>query len=257
MFLCAVSHVHSISKDTHVSLTVIFTVPEGKTAKDYTDKFYSASKAANKSVYYGFATNGNRLLSRQGYQNAEDFFVYIKEVVKGKLSAGLDDVTILVSGPKQELDKIRPKITRLPYEITFAVLDGDNLLLGSLPESTLDTHVTTLPEFTVPQGRMTEFNAVLEKFYSAARNGTKECLYYGFAVAGDKVWCREGYSGARGVFEHINDVRKPLNEALRIVGGGGLKLSLVGPASELNKLRPVFSPHNTIFWELDSMAYWK
>ena len=59
------------------------------------------------------------------------------------------------------------------------------------------------------------------------------------------------------MFEHINDVRKPWSEALRIVGGGGLKLSLVGPASELNKLRPVFSPHNTIFWELDSMAYWK
>jgi len=247
VFLCAVSHVHSISKDTHVSLSVIFTVPEGKTAKDYTDKFYSASKAANTSIYYGFATNGNKLMCRQGYHTAEDFFVYIKEVVRGKLNAGLEDVTILISGPKQELDKIRPKITRLPAEITFAELDGDNMVLGRLPESTLDTHVTAMPEFTVPQGRMAEFNAVLKKFYSVARNGTKECLYYGFAMAGDKVWCREGYSGAQGVLEHIEDIRKSLNEALRIVGGGGLKLSLVGPASELNKLRHVFSPHNTLF----------
>ena len=222
MFLCAVSHVHSISKDTHVSLTVIFTVPEGKTAKDYTDKFYSASKAANKSVYYGFATNGNRLLSRQGYQNAEDFFVYIKEVVKGKLSAGLEDVTFFVSGPKQELDKIRPKITRLPAEITFAELDGDNILLGSLPESTLDTHVTALPEFTVPQGRMEEFKSVMKKFYSAAKKGTKECLYYGFAVAGDKVWCREGYMSADGVKQHLKDVKEPLDQALKIVGEGSL-----------------------------------
>ena len=61
------------------------------------------------------------------------------------------------------------------------------------------------------------------------------------------------------MLEHISDVMKPLNKALRIVGGGGLKLSLMGPASELNKLRPAFSLHNTAtdFWELDSMAYWK
>ena len=133
------------------------------------------------------------------------------------------------------------------------------MVLGSLPESGPDTHVTVLPEFTVPQGRMTEFKAVLDKFYRAARKGTQECLYYGFAMAGDKVWCREGYTGGRGVLEHISDVMNPLNKALRIVGGAGLKLSLMGPASELNKLRPVFSLHNTAtdFWELDSMAYWK
>ena len=174
------------------------------------------------------------------------------------ISDGLEDVTILVSGPEQELDKIRPKITSLHTKVTFAELDGDNMVLGSLPESGPDTHVTVLPEFTVPQGRMTEFKAVLDKFYRAARKGTQECLYYGFAMAGDKVWCREGYTGGRGLLEHISDVMKPLNKALRIVGGGGLKISM-GPASELNKLRPVFSLHNTAtdFWELDSMAYWK
>ena len=100
MLICAVSHVHSISKDTHVSLSVTFTVPEGKTAKGYTDKFYAASRAANTSIYYGFATKGNKLMCRRGYHNAEGFFVYIKEVISGKLSDGLEDVTILVSGPK-------------------------------------------------------------------------------------------------------------------------------------------------------------
>ena len=257
MFICTISHVHSISKDTHVSLNVIFTIPEGKTAEDYTDKFYAASKAANKSIYYGFATNGNKLLCRQGYQNAEDFFAYIKLVVSGQLSDGLQDVTILISGPRQELDKIRPKVDRLPARITFAELDGDNMVVRSLPESSPDTHVTILPEFTVPQGRMEEFNAVKEKFYSAAKNGTKKCLYYGFAMAGDKVWCREGYTGSRGVLEHIGEVMKPMNKLLNIVGGSGVKLNLVGPASELNKLRRLFSHHNADFWELDSRAYWK
>ena len=256
MFLCAVSHVHSISKDTHVSLTVIFTVPEGKTAKDYTDKFYSASKAANTSIYYGFATNGNKLMCRQGYDNAEDFFVYIKEVVRGKLSTGLEDVTFLVSGPRQELDKIRPKLTEsIKAEITFAELDGNNIVLSARPEGTPDVHVTILPEFTVPQGKMDEFKAGFTMFYSATKDGTMECLYYGFAVAGDKVWCREGYMSADGVMQHLKDVKEPLDKALKVVGEDGLKLNIVGPAAELEQLRPALGPLGAVFWELDSQAF--
>ena len=128
------------------------------------------------------------------------------------------------------------------------------MMLGSLPESRQDTHITILPEFTVPKGRMEEFKAGFEKFYTATKNGTKECLYYGFAVAGDKVWCREGYTGAEGVLDHLTDVKEPLDEALKIVGEGGLELYITGPASELEKLRPALSPIGATFWALDSQA---
>ena len=241
--------------DTHVSLTVTFPVPEGQTPQDYAAKFYAGAKVANKSIYYGFATNGNTLMCREGFQNAEDFFTYMKEIVSCQPGVG---VNIIVSGPKEELDKIRPKMTaKIQAEITFAELDGDNMLLGSLPQSTPDTHVTILPEFTVPQGKMEEFKAGFKKFYTATKNGTKECLYYGFAEAGDKVWCREGYTGAQGVLDHLTDVKEPLDEALKIVGEGGLKLYIIGPATELEKLKPALSPIGAVFWELDSQAFWK
>ena len=165
-----------MSPDTHVSLTTIFTLPEGKTAEDYTDKLYARAKVANRSIYYGFATNENQLMCREGYENAEDFLVYMEEIANCQLG---DGVTILVSGPRLELDKIRPKLTEnIQAEITFAELNNDNMLLGRLPKMTTDTHVTVLPEITVPQGRMTEFEAVMEKFCSAAKTGTTECLYY-------------------------------------------------------------------------------
>ena len=163
--------------DTHVSLTVTYTVPEGKAAEEYTAKFYAGAKAANSTLYYGYATNGNTLMCRQGYQNAEDFFAYLKEVLNCQPGEGF---TIIFSGPREELDKIRPKMTAeagVQGEFTFAELDGDNILMGSLPMSCPDTHVTILPEFTVPQGRMEEFKAGFEKFYSATKSGTKECLY--------------------------------------------------------------------------------
>ena len=244
-----------MSPDTHVSLTTIFTLPEGKTAEDYTDKLYARAKVANKSIYYGCATNENQLMCREGYENAEDFLVYMEEIASCQLG---DGVTILVSGPRLELDKIRPKMTEsIQAEITFAELNNDNMLLGRLPEMTTDTHITVLPEITVPQGRMAEFEAVMEKFCSAAKTGTTECLYYGFARSGDKIWCREGYTGAQGVLDHLTDVKEPLDEALKIVGEGGLKLYITGPALELEKLRPALSPIGAVFWELDSQAFWK
>ena len=51
-----------MSPDTHVTVSVIFTLSEGKTEKDYTDKFYARAKVAKRSIYYGFATNGNKLV---------------------------------------------------------------------------------------------------------------------------------------------------------------------------------------------------
>ena len=242
--------------DTHVSLTVTYTVAEGKAAEEYTAKFYAGAKAANSTLYYGYAVNGNTLMCRQGYENAEAFFAYLNEVLTCQPGEGF---TIIFSGPREELDKIRPKMQdpNIQGDFTFAKLDGDNMVLGSLPESCPDTHVTILPEFTVPQGRMEEFKAGFEKFYSATKKGTKECLYYGFAMAGDKVWCREGYTGAQGVLDHLTDVKEPLDEALKIVGEGGLKLYIIGPASELEKLRPALSPIGAVFWELDSQAFWK
>ena len=170
-----------MSQDTHVSLTCCF--PPGK--QDVAEKFYKGAKTANKSIYYGFATNGDKLMCRQGYKNAEDFFAYMKEV--GCCYSG-DGVNIVISGPKKEIDKIELKMTeKFEAKITCAELDGNNVVLGRLPESAPDTHVTILPEFRVPEGRMQDFRAGFEKFYSATRAGTKDCLYYGFAVAGDKV----------------------------------------------------------------------
>ena len=216
-----------MSPDTHVSLTTIFSLPKGKTAKDYIDKLYARAKVTKRSIYYGFATNENKLMCREGYENAEEFLLYMKEIVSCQLG---DEVTILVSGPDLELDKIKPKLTAsLQAEITFAKLNNDNMLLGRLPESTTDTHVTVLPEITVPQGRMTEFKSVMEKFCTAAKNGTTGCLYYGFAVSGDKVWCREGYTGAQGVLDHLTEVKHPMKRGSRFWERRGSRSTSLDP----------------------------
>ena len=40
------------------------------------------------------------------------------------------------------------------------------------------------------------------------------------------------------------------------VGAGNFKLNVVGPAAELEKLKPKLAPRGAVFWELDSSAFW-
>ena len=99
-----------------------------------------------------------------------------------------------------------------------------------------DSHVTIVPYFTVPEGKMDAFKAGFADFYKHTKEGTAasgECLYYGFAQEGNKIFCREGYKSADGVLAHLGEVKAELDKAVSIVGPGGLDLSVMGPAAEL------------------------
>ena len=99
-----------------------------------------------------------------------------------------------MSGLESELEKIKPHMDgRLT--IKYAVLDPGSLLLSAFPTSCKDTHVTVLPEFIVPEDRMEEFKAGFAKFYSATKAGAGAAgmIYYGFAISGNSVYCREAY----------------------------------------------------------------
>merc|ERR1712093_373253 len=86
-------------------------------------------------------------------------------------------------------------------------------------------HVTIVPYFTVPEGKMEEFKAGFLAFYEHTKAGTGasgDCLYYDFAVG--------------------------------IAGEGGLSLAVMGPAAELEKLKEPMGPLGTKFYELDGGA---
>ena len=96
--------------------------------------------------------------------------------------------------------------------------------------------MTIVPYFTVPEGKMDAFKAGFADFYKHTKEGTAasgECLYYGFAQEGNKIFCREGYKSADGVLAHLGEVKAELDKAVSIVGPGGLDLSVMGPAAEL------------------------
>ena len=103
---------------------------------------------------------------------------------------------------------------------------------------------------------MEHFKLGFSRFYGGIRAGTKECLYYGFAVHGNTVHCREVFRSAAGVLAHLGDAKAPLDAAVAMVGEGGLDFAVMGPASELDKLKGPLGPLGTKFYELDRDALW-
>merc|ERR1719317_134010 len=166
-------------------------------------------------------------------------------------------VKLLMSGPASELDKVKPHMDgRLT--VKYVELDSGALHLNAFPKGCQDTHITILPEFVIPAGKVDEFKAGFSKFYAATKNGpgAAGCLYYGFGFAGDSMYCREGYKSAEDCAKHGADVKEMIEEPMKAVGAGNFKLNVVGPAADLEKLKPKLAPRGAIFWELDSGSMW-
>jgi hypothetical protein len=169
---------------------------------------------------------------------------------------GLD---LSVMGPAEELDKLREAFG--PLGARFWETDGGSMWWGASQvadrsQATPDSHITICPTFTVPDGKLSAFTDAFPAFYAATKAGTDKCLYYGFAISDNHVFCREGYADAEGCLAHVGDVGEPLGAAVAMVGEGGLDLSVMGPAEELDKLREAFGPLGARFWETDGGSMW-
>lgn len=174
---------------------------------------------------------------------------------------GPDGLRLEVMGPPAELEKLKPIFA--PLKADFYELDKDSMAFFNTSASGRnignDNHVTILPYFTVPDGKIEEFRKHFSKFYEKTRQGTGkqgQCLYYGFAIDAENntVFCREGYKNAQAVLAHLDEVKETLNEALELVGSKNLQVSVMGPKAELVKLKETFKPLNARFFELDENA---
>merc|ERR1719419_32469 len=108
------------------------------------------------------------------------------------------------------------------------------------------------------QGKWMNSRLDSQKFYAATKDGpgASGALYYGFGVAGDSVYCREGFKDAEAAAKHGADIKPIIEEPIKAVGAGNMRLNVVGPAAELEKLKPKLAPRGAVFWELDSEAFW-
>ena len=114
--------------------------------------------------------------------------------------------------------------------------------------ATQDTCCTVVPYFRIPDGKLTAFKELCERFVETT-GGESKCLYYGFSFYGDQAHCREGYEDAEGVLVHLDNVGSLLEETLKIVDL--TRLEIHGPEEELAKLRAPLADLNPQFFVLE------
>jgi len=245
----------------HVSIAVVFgQFPAEWDIKAKAADLYSlVKKGTPECLYYGYAINGNRAICREAYSSGQGVIAHMKEI-KEKFEetvaqVGPANVKILVMGQSADLDLLRPHLA--PKGARFITLDSGSLVLNQFPKGCADKHVALLVEFEVPAGRMDEFKAGFPKFYAATKNGAgaSGCYYYSFGIEGNSVFCREGYKDADSLAKHGADVKGMLEEPMKAVGAA-MKINIVGPKAELDKVRPKLEPKGAVFWELDDGAFW-
>jgi len=250
--------------DTQVTLCPYFTVPDGKMDefKANFGEFYKGTKKGTKGcLYYGFAVSGNQVHCRESYKDAAGVLGHlgdVKEVLDKAVGiVGAEGLKLSCMGPAAELEKLKEALT--PLGCVFWESDEASMWFGKKGggPGKQDTHVTIVPYFTVPAGKMDDFKAGFKTFYAGTKGGTKECLYYGFCTQGNQVFCREGYKSAEGALAHLGDVTDVLDKACAMVGPDGLKLAVMGPKAENEKLKEAMGPLGTVFWDLDGGAFWK
>ena len=100
--------------------------------------------------------------------------------------------------------------------------------------ATLSNFVSLHPYFKVHPGKLAEFKERLPAFVERTAREERN-LFYEFTINGDEVFCREGYTNAAGIMEHLDNVGAMLAEAMKIADL--IRIELHGPAEELEKLK--------------------
>ena len=113
----------------------------------------------------------------------------------------------------------------------------------------LSRFVSLHPYFKVPPDKLPHLKAILPEFLAKTR-GESRNLFYEFTVNGDEVFCREGYTSAEALLEHLDNVGAMLAQALTMAEL--IRLEVHGPAAELDKLRAPLAHLNPAWFVLNA-----
>jgi len=114
--------------------------------------------------------------------------------------------------------------------------------------SALSNFVSLHPYFKVHPGKLEAVKAGLPRFVEKTAT-EKDCLFYGFSINGDEVFCREAYESADGVLAHLDNIGALLAELLTMADL--TRVEVHGPAAELEKLKKPLAHLNPAWFTLE------
>jgi len=108
--------------------------------------------------------------------------------------------------------------------------------------------LTIEPTFTILNKELAE--PIMAEFVEKTKT-EKGCLYYGWSMDGDKLFCREAYVDGEAVLAHLGNVG-PCIDALLKESAKLERISIHGPQAELDKVKPATEALGTKYYAIDS-----
>lgn len=105
--------------------------------------------------------------------------------------------------------------------------------------------VTINPYFKIHPGKLETVRAMLPVFVERSSH-EPACLFYGFTMRGDELFCQEAYKDAAGALAHLDNVGAMLGELLKLADL--TRLEIHGTQAELDKLQAPLASMNPVYF---------
>ena len=228
-------------------------------AKPLLDKCVEDTRAEAGCLYYGWTIkeDGSKLFCRETYVDGAAAGHHLSCVAKsGALGEALEKGYIALDnidlmGTESDIADAKKVPEFEGFGLgSWKVWDSfQNFKQTSSEEASTADFYTIQPTFTIKD------LAKAEPFMKKCVDLTKTesgCMYYGWTIQGDKLFCREAYGEATGVLAHIDNVGATFGAFLESGAATLDKIELHGPKEELEKCKTVFDAFGTAYWEIDS-----
>jgi quinol monooxygenase YgiN len=232
--------VHSL-----VLIQPAFRVLDQAALAPYLSKCIEHTKAEEGCLYYGWTLSEDKaeLRCREAYVDgnaASTHFDNALPIVGEFLEKGYAELMhIRLQGSAEHIADVKPKADPLGAAYYETWDSFQNAVKTDGPNDATANFCTVEPTFTLHD------KAAAEPFMAEmveATRAEKGCVYYGWTICGNKLFCREAYVDGPAVVEHFRNA-VPLVGAMLESGAASLdKIEIHGPASEVEKTKVAADP---------------
>jgi len=161
--------------------------------------------------------------------------------------ASLDQIHI--HGPADQIELVKPGTKDLGT-VYYHVHSGfTNFEASTGGDAAPQTLMTIQPTFSILDRAKAE--PIMAEFVEATKRESG-CVYYGWTIAGDKLFCREAYVDGAAVNAHLANVGEFIG---KILAEGVCKLDHIhihGPADQLEIVKPGTKDLGTVYYGIHS-----
>ena len=190
----------------HTNIYPQFTVSDLAKAKPFMDRCVEATAGEAGCIYYGWTVSedGTRMMCRETYVDGKAAAAHLAAAVPivGEMldSGAVALESIGVMGTEADLADVKAEADKLEAGYWTVWDSFENLKKKSADVAATANFCTIQPTFTIVDLATAE---PLMKECVDATKAEKGCVYYGWTIKDDKLFCREAYVDGDAVDAHL------------------------------------------------------